>query len=126
MDDAPETDGDASMADTDSDTATNDPHHTESTRTGAVRTATVRTDHATAARATRVARAVSPDNTASMTTHVDDASVETDIARETTGGLQATVDDYLVNLGIATAVLDSCGTQHSQPTTTTNTTHHYE
>ncbi len=84
------------------------------------RTATVRTDHATATCATRVARAVAPDNTASMTTRVVDDCVETDVARETTGGLQATVDDYLVNLGVATAVLDACGNQHSRPTTTTH------
>jgi len=70
-------------------------------------TATVTTDHDTPVRAGRVARALAPDNTASMTTQVEGATVRTDIERETTGGLQATVDDYVVNLGVAAAVLDA-------------------
>ena len=69
--------------------------------------ATVRTDHGTPTRADRVACAVAPDNTASMTTRVDGATVTTDIERDTTGGLQSTVDDYVVNLGVADAVLDA-------------------
>ena len=70
-------------------------------------TATVTTDHDTPVRAGRVARALAPDNTASMTTRTDGATVETDIERDSTGGLQATVDDYVVNLGVAAAVLDA-------------------
>jgi len=69
--------------------------------------ATVRTDHGTPTRADRVACAVAPDNTASMTTRVDGATVTTDIERDTTGGLQSTVDDYVVNLGVGDAVLDA-------------------
>jgi hypothetical protein len=72
--------------------------------------ATVRTDHGTPTRADRVACAVAPDNTASMTTRVDGATVTTDIERDTTGGLQSTVDDYVVNLGVADAVLDAIDT----------------
>lgn len=71
------------------------------------RTATVRTDYGTATRAQWVATAVAPDNTASMTTTVESTAVRTAIGRGTTGGLQATLDDYLVNLGVAAAVLES-------------------
>lgn len=70
-------------------------------------TATVTTDHDTPVRAGRVARALAPDNTASMTTRVEAATVTTEIDRDTTGGLQSTVDDYVVNLGVAEAVLDA-------------------
>ncbi len=69
--------------------------------------ATVTTEYATPARAERVARAVAPDNTPSMTTRVEAATVTTEIDRDTTGGLQSTVDDYVVNLGVAEAVLDA-------------------
>jgi len=81
---------------------------TESTGQRAVAcSATVNTEYAAPARAERVACAVVPDNTASMTTRVEGAAVTTDIDRETTGGLQSTVDDYVVNLGVAEAVLDA-------------------
>jgi len=69
------------------------------------RTARLRTDHRTPARAAWVAAAVRPDNTDSMSTTVEASTVETRIDRETTGGLQTTVDDYIVNLGVATAVI---------------------
>ena len=69
--------------------------------------ATVTTEYATPTRAERVARAVAPDNTPSMTTRVEAATVTTEIDRDTTGGLQSTVDDYVVNLGVAEAVLDA-------------------
>ena len=72
--------------------------------------ATVRTEYASPTRADRVARAVVPDNTASMTTQVEGPTVTTEIDRETTGGLQSTVDDYIVNLGVAEAVLDAIET----------------
>jgi hypothetical protein len=49
-----------------------------------------------------VARAVRPDNTAQMRTRVEDGAVVTDIARDGTGGLRSTVDDYVVNLTVAT------------------------
>jgi hypothetical protein len=48
-----------------------------------------------------VAAAVSPDNTSEMTTSVEGDTVVTRIERETTGGLQSTVDDYVVNLDVA-------------------------
>ena len=72
--------------------------------------ATVRTEYEGSTRAERVARAVVPDNTASMTTQAEGATVTTEIDRETTGGLQSTVDDYVVNLGVAEAVLDGIET----------------
>jgi ethanolamine utilization protein EutA (predicted chaperonin) len=71
------------------------------------RTATLRTDHATATHAEWVAAAVEPDNTDSMATSADGTAVRTEIARETTGGLQTTVDDYVVNLSVAQAVIES-------------------
>lgn len=71
------------------------------------RTATLRTDHATPTRAEWVAAAVEPDNTDSMATAVDGRTVRTTIERETTGGLQTTVDDYVVNLGVAAAVIEA-------------------
>ena len=82
------------------------------------RTARLRTDHRTSARAEWVANAVRPDNTDSMSTTLDGAAVETRIDRETTGGLQTTVDDYIVNLGVATAVIDAIdGVQDDQSST---------
>lgn len=66
------------------------------------RRVTIRTTHADAAAAGRVAAAVRPDNTASIETRVGGDRVLTTIARETTGGLQSTADDYVVNLTVAT------------------------
>jgi hypothetical protein len=83
---------------------------TEDTHTAVACGATVTTDYATSTRAERIARAVAPDNTASMTTQVAAATVRTEIDRDTTGGLQSTVDDYVVNLGIAERVLDAVNT----------------
>jgi len=71
------------------------------------RTATLRTDHAMPTRAEWVASAVKPDNTDSMATMVEGRTVRTEIERDTTGGLQTTVDDYVVNLGVAQAVIDA-------------------
>jgi hypothetical protein len=51
-----------------------------------------------------VAGAVEPDNTDQMTTTVTAGRVVTTIERPATGGLQSTVDDYLVNLQVADAV----------------------
>ncbi len=67
-----------------------------------MRRARVRTTHADAATARAVAAALGPDNTDEMDTAVDDATVTTTIHRSSTGGLQATVDDYVVNLQVAT------------------------
>jgi len=59
---------------------------------------TVRTTHEHAA---AVAAALEPDNTTEMETAVDGERVETTIARETTGGLHSSVDDYVRNLIVA-------------------------
>jgi len=86
------------------------------------RTATVRTEVADPA---LVAACVRPDNTAEMTTEVDEdaGSVVTRIERADTAGLQSTVDDYVVNLTVAaevaatartTAVADRRHTTHHQ------------
>ena len=76
-------------------------------------TATLTTTHD---RPTRVRAAIEPDNTDEMQMIVTGQQVQTTITRKTTGGLQATVDDYLVNLGVAVSVSTSC-TQYRQPTT---------
>lgn len=60
--------------------------------------ACVETTHADAA---TIAAAIRPDNTPSMSTSVDGNVVRTRIDRETAGGLQSTVDDYVVNLTVA-------------------------
>ena len=69
--------------------------------TGARRHAHIETTHADAETATRLARAVAPDNTPEMQTRVDGEHVVTTIARGTTGGLHSTVDDYVLNLQLA-------------------------
>jgi hypothetical protein len=66
-----------------------------------MRTATIRTAHADP---TTVAAAVSPDNTPAMNTDTHDGTVVTTIKRESTAGLRSTVDDYIVNIGVADAV----------------------
>ena len=58
----------------------------------------------------RVARAVRPDNTDEMTTRVEGDAVVTTVERDSTGGLQATVDDYVVNIRVAAQLAD----QHTQ------------
>lgn len=83
---------------------------TDATHSAVATSATVTTAYATPTRAERVARAVAPDNTASMTTQVESATVTTEIDRDTTGGLQSTVDDYVVNLGVAEGVFDAIDT----------------
>ena len=51
--------------------------------------------------AERVAAALRPDNTPELETRVEDGAVVTTIERDTASGLRATLDDYLVNLGVA-------------------------
>jgi|AntDeeMinimDraft_5_1070356.scaffolds.fasta_scaffold00665_7 tRNA threonylcarbamoyladenosine modification (KEOPS) complex Pcc1 subunit len=51
-----------------------------------------------------VARALAPDNTSEMHTEVEGDCVVTRIERESTTGLQSTVDDYVVNVDVATQV----------------------
>ncbi|SEH41065.1 hypothetical protein SAMN05192561_101728 [Halopenitus malekzadehii] len=72
------------------------------------RTATVRTRHDDPE---LVRDALAPDNTDSMDARVDDDAVVCSIERETTGGLQSTVDDYLVNLQVADRLVDR-GAEH--------------
>jgi hypothetical protein len=63
-----------------------------------------------------VAAALVPDNTASMTTRVEGSRVVTEIERETTGGLQSSVDDYVVNVSVAERVAQTA----DRHTTTTH------
>ncbi|MFB6183028.1 MAG: KEOPS complex subunit Pcc1 [Haloarculaceae archaeon] len=63
-----------------------------------MRRATVRTTHDDPA---AIAASLRPDNTPEMDTRVDGDCVVTDLARETTGGLASTLDDYVVNLLVA-------------------------
>ncbi|UTF53428.1 KEOPS complex subunit Pcc1 [Natronosalvus rutilus] len=56
-----------------------------------------------------IAAAIAPDNTSEMATRLESAddgstAIVTRIERETTGGLHSTVDDYVVNLDVATSV----------------------
>jgi CheY-specific phosphatase CheX len=69
------------------------------------RTALVETTHADAAAAATIAAAISPDNTDDIRTTAEGAAVVTRISRSTTGGFLASVDDYLVNLDVATGVV---------------------
>jgi hypothetical protein len=68
-----------------------------------MRSATIRTTHDDPA---TVATAVCPDNTPEMETTVEGGTVVTTIERESTSGLQSTVDDYVVNVGVADAVVE--------------------
>ncbi len=93
-----------------------------------MRTATIRTEHADAA---TVVAAVSPDNTPEMETRAEGDAVITTIERGSTSGLRSTVDDYVVNVGVADAVAArarefdasvTSGTAHqNSETTDTNT-----
>ncbi len=60
--------------------------------------ATIRTRHDDPA---MLAAALDPDHTESMQTTVADDEMITVVERPTSGGLRATVDDYLVNLRVA-------------------------
>ena len=65
-----------------------------------MRRATIRTELADA---DAVAAALTPE----MSTRVEDDTVVTTVERETTGGLQSTVDDYVVNLSVAKQVVQT-------------------
>ncbi|SHH32251.1 KEOPS complex subunit Pcc1 [Halobaculum gomorrense] len=69
------------------------------------RTALVETTHADAGAAATIAAAISPDNTADIRTEADGSTVVTRVSRATTGGVLASVDDYLVNLDVADDVV---------------------
>lgn len=66
------------------------------------RCVTIRTTHA---RPDVVAAALQPDNTDQIDTRVVDGRVVTTVERETTGGLRATVDDYIVNVAVADSIV---------------------
>ncbi|MFC7226329.1 KEOPS complex subunit Pcc1 [Salinirubellus salinus] len=86
----------------------------------ATRRATLRTTHADA---TAVARALAPDNTAEMHTRVEGSTVVTTVARETTGGLRSTVDDYVTNMQVADELHTDAQTEertHTDTNTDTN------
>ncbi|MEF8775997.1 MAG: KEOPS complex subunit Pcc1 [Haloarculaceae archaeon] len=74
-----------------------------------MRCATLRTTHGEAVTAERIAAALRPDNTAEMETSVADDAVVTTVERDSTGGLQATVDDYVVNLQVAAQLASQDG-----------------
>ncbi len=84
----------------------------------ATRRATITTDHGDATTADAVAAAVSPDNTAEMATTVEGSTVRTTVTRETTGGLQATIDDYVVNLQVAAQLSTKDGDSSTDTTDT--------
>ena len=73
------------------------------------RTARLRTTHADAE---TVAAALRPDNTDSMEVAVEGDQLVTTVSRETTGGLQSTVDDTVVNLTVADAIVDTTRTHN--------------
>ena len=77
-----------------------------------MRRAEIRTEHA---RPAAIAAAVRPDNTEQMRTRVEDGAVVTTIERPTTGGLRSTVDDYVVNLDVATRTTDTTDRTQTQP-----------
>ncbi len=73
-----------------------------------MRRATITTTHDDA---DLVAGAVAPDHTEEMSTATDGDAVRTRIERPTTGGLAATVDDYVVNLVVAAATIERAEAQ---------------
>jgi hypothetical protein len=82
-----------------------------------VRRATIRTTHHAA---DLVAGALAPDDTESTAVTAADDTVVCRIERPTTGGLRSTVDDYLVNLRVATRVVDRAS-EHTDTTDTPST-----
>ena len=79
-----------------------------------VRRATIRTTHHAA---DLVAGALAPDDTESTAVTAADDTVVCRIERPTTGGLRSTVDDYVVNLRVATRIVERA----SEHTDTTGT-----
>lgn len=67
------------------------------------RRATIRTTHHAA---DLVAGALAPDDTESTAVTADGDTVVCRIERPTTGGLRSTVDDYVVNLRVATRIVE--------------------
>jgi hypothetical protein len=79
----------------------------------------VRTEHGSEAAAAAIARAVRPDNTDRIGTAVEGGAVVTTVERTSTGGLQATVDDYVVNLRTAAQLTDTADTNTADTNTDT-------
>jgi hypothetical protein len=77
------------------------------------RHARIETTHGDSETAERVARALAPDNTTAMTTRVDGPRVVTTITRPSTGGLESTVEDYIVGLQVSAQL----ATQDREPST---------
>lgn len=77
------------------------------------RQACIETQHDDADVARQVARSIAPDNTAEMATRSEGSTVVTRIGRDTTGGLDANVDDYIKNLTLAAQLL----TRDREPST---------
>lgn len=73
-----------------------------------------------------IAAAIAPDNTDDVETTVADGQVVTTIRRDRTASLEATVDDYVVNLAVATDVARIARQQSdrtaSEPTPSSDTT----
>lgn len=65
----------------------------------------IETSHGDDHGARAVAAAVAPDNTAEVETTADGAVVRTEIERPTTGGVQSTADDYVLNVRVADRIL---------------------
>ena len=87
-----------------------------------MRRASIRTTHGDAGTAERIAAALAPDNTTEMETTVDGDAVVTTVERDSTGGLHATVDDYVVNLQVAARLAGHAGkTEPTDPTDATDT-----
>ncbi len=73
-----------------------------------------------------IAAAIAPDNTDDVETTVADGQVVTTIRRDRTASLEATVDDYVVNLAVAADVARIARQQSdrtaSEPTPSSDTT----
>lgn len=82
------------------------------------RRATITTTHDSDVTAEQVAASVRPDNTDAMATRTSGDRIVTTISRPTTGGLQATVDDYVVNLTLAAQCTTADQPRHDTPDTT--------
>jgi hypothetical protein len=87
-------------------------------RQRATRRARIETDHGDSELAAAIASALRPDNTAQMETRTEGSRIVTTIERETTGGMQSTADDYVVNLQVAAQLATTDG---ATSTTTDNT-----
>ena len=73
------------------------------------------TIHTAVAHPETVAAAVRPDNTDEMETRIEGDEIVTTIERETTGGLQSTVDDYVINVDVAVTVVQYANDYITQP-----------